>query len=443
MASDEAGAPDADVARVLDAVLALQPVPGETFRGGWPEARRFLARPHWIADLEAVVPRGAAVTARQCERVVMLVPPSMDADTLADVSPSAAILLEWVRAVAALEGGHEAEQPTVSVMEDNAGCNVTVEPVVAPAASGIDTRRMQLELELSQAMEATLPALASAAEVAQGLTKGQVAELKGFSKPPGRVAMVLEAVCALLQRPTTWKDAQKLLGEKDFLDRVRQLDPTALSPAVLKKASDYTMQPEFEPTMVKIQSAAAAALCGWVIHVVAHAQAHRALAPKRRALAELDAPPLQLSAASTGTPMELAPRYESDHSIASQVQTAGVSQAKLDQPRSQVPMVQTSVPNAHISMTAVPTADGRPVEPTQAEPSQVPQVPQLQVAKAEVAKVEVSKSNVTLTRSALTALHQGERPDPIVQRVLDAVLALHPVPGITASLGYAWKTTTP
>lgn len=52
------------------------------------------------------------------------------------------------------------------------------------------------------------------------LNKNDLAEVKSFMKPPGRVKLVLEAVMILKQADPSWAEAKKQLGEPNFLTQV-------------------------------------------------------------------------------------------------------------------------------------------------------------------------------------------------------------------------------
>jgi dynein heavy chain len=64
------------------------------------------------------------------------------------------------------------------------------------------------------------------------------------------IAMVLESVCVLIGEKTDWASVKRAIGEIDFFDRIRVMDPDSVSEAVLRKLKPYVTNPGFEPVTV-------------------------------------------------------------------------------------------------------------------------------------------------------------------------------------------------
>jgi dynein heavy chain len=90
-----------------------------------------------------------------------------------------------------------------------------------------------------------MPAYHAALKALDKLDKKSIGELKTFVQPPRMVGVVMEAVCLLLKRKTTWEDAKKKLGEMDFLDQLKNYDKDRMSNKLVKKVKKYTDMEEF------------------------------------------------------------------------------------------------------------------------------------------------------------------------------------------------------
>jgi dynein heavy chain len=115
------------------------------------------------------------------------------------------------------------------------------EAEAASLAVDCDQQAGNCQAELDKAM----PAYHAALKALDKLDKKSIGELKTFVQPPRMVGVVMEAVCLLLKRKTTWEDAKKKLGEMDFLDQLKNYDKDRMSNKLVKKVKKYTDMEEF------------------------------------------------------------------------------------------------------------------------------------------------------------------------------------------------------
>nr|CAD7438227.1 unnamed protein product [Timema bartmani] len=138
------------------------------------------------------------------------------------------------------------------------------------------------QADLSEAM----PAFEEAIKALDALSKKDLNEIKSYSRPPGKVEMVMEAVMILKGVEPTWAEAKRQLGDINFLTMLREFDKDNISDRTLKKIGVYTSNEEFEPEKVGIVSFAAKSLCMWVIAIEKYAKIYRVVAPKKAKLDE-------------------------------------------------------------------------------------------------------------------------------------------------------------
>ena len=84
-----------------------------------------------------------------------------------------------------------------------------------------------------------LPVLESAVKSLNALNKGDIVEMKSFSKPPPLVMLTMEAVCTLRQEKPDWDTAKKMLGDSNFMEALKTFDKEAIPDGVIKKLKKY------------------------------------------------------------------------------------------------------------------------------------------------------------------------------------------------------------
>ena len=73
-------------------------------------------------------------------------------------------------------------------------------------------------------LDKALPALQAAEEALNVLTKKDMSELKAYAKPPALVELTLGGVMTVLNRPATWEEAKKALGDASFMEKLVRFD---------------------------------------------------------------------------------------------------------------------------------------------------------------------------------------------------------------------------
>lgn len=112
-------------------------------------------------------------------------------------------------------------------------------------------------------LDKALPALNAAVQSLSALNKGDITEIKSFSKPPPLVQTTMEAVCTLLGEKPDWDTAKKVLGDSQFMKRLIDFDKDNIEVKIIKKLEKYTQDIAYTPEAVGKVSSAARSLCMW------------------------------------------------------------------------------------------------------------------------------------------------------------------------------------
>ncbi len=217
-------------------------------------------------------------------------------------------------------GGYVKLQDTNQIVEQLKVDLIRLQPVLAQAA--IDTAALMVDVERDQKeaaiqaeqcgkdaaecektasevqvikddcqkdLEQAMPAVEDAVRALNTLNKDHIGEVKRFASPPAMVSFCLEAVCILFGRKPTWPDAQKLLGEFDFLDKCKGFDRDNIAPAIIKKLDKYVKNPDFTAEKMASVSTAATSLCKWVRAMNIYSIVAKEIEPKKKALAGAEA----------------------------------------------------------------------------------------------------------------------------------------------------------
>lgn len=135
-------------------------------------------------------------------------------------------------------------------------------------------------------LDKAMPALNDAMKALDALNQKDLTEVKSYPNPPVKVEKVMEAVMILLQRPPTWAEAKKQLGDQKFLDNLRNFDKDNIPDKILKKIGHFTSDPELEPDKVGVVSFACKSLCLWVRAIERYGKIYKIVGPKKRLLDE-------------------------------------------------------------------------------------------------------------------------------------------------------------
>jgi dynein heavy chain len=192
----------------------------------------------------------------------------------------------------------EEKLPGVQAMEESVSKEAAT---VQIEVDKVQTIKAECEADLAEA----IPALNSAIAALNTLKKADIDECKNFKKPPSTVVLVMSGVCDMLEiKPQRVKDpnddskkindywipAKKLLGEKDFLQKLMNYDKDNIKPKIIKKIRDkYIPDPAFTPESAKKASTAALGLCKWVIAMECYDRVAKVVAPKKAALKQSEA----------------------------------------------------------------------------------------------------------------------------------------------------------
>jgi len=167
-----------------------------------------------------------------------------------------------------------------------------------------------LKLELKTVKEdcqkdlaAAMPALDSAVESLNRLSKGSIGEVRAMKAPPHGVVLVGQALCIMFEvKPVKvrasrchgkmqatrkpkldyWEPAKKeLLANPNLLDRMLAYDKDNIPDSVMIKIKPLISNPEFQPDQVKKASAAAQGICQWIHAMVIYHHVAKEVQPKR------------------------------------------------------------------------------------------------------------------------------------------------------------------
>uniref|UniRef100_G1PM87 AAA+ ATPase domain-containing protein n=1 Tax=Myotis lucifugus TaxID=59463 RepID=G1PM87_MYOLU len=169
--------------------------------------------------------------------------------------------------------------------------------------TAIQTEVSQKQKECEADLLKAEPALVAATAALNTLNRVNLTELKAFPNPPNAVTNVAAAVMVLLAprgrvpKDRSWKAAKVFMGKvDDFLQALINYDKEHIPENCLKVVNEqYLKDPEFNPSLIRTKSFAAAGLCAWVINIVKFYEVYCDVEPKRQALAQAN---LELAAAT-------------------------------------------------------------------------------------------------------------------------------------------------
>jgi len=137
------------------------------------------------------------------------------------------------------------------------------------------------ERDLNEAM----PALQAAVDALDSLDKNDITEMKSFAKPPPLVQTTMEAVCVLMGEKADWDTSKRLLGDAQFIKRLKEYDKDNIPEKALKQLKKYIDDPNYTPERVQSQSKAARSICMWTRAMDVYAVVAKVVEPKKQALA--------------------------------------------------------------------------------------------------------------------------------------------------------------
>lgn len=122
-----------------------------------------------------------------------------------------------------------------------------------------------------------------------GLCLQDITEIKSFPQPPPAVRIVMEAVCTLLNEPSDWENAKRVISGPTFVHSLVRFDKDNIPDKTLKKLSKYIADPIMQVDAVRKVSVASTSLCMWVHAIDVYARVAKEVAPKRKRLEEMNA----------------------------------------------------------------------------------------------------------------------------------------------------------
>ena len=167
-----------------------------------------------------------------------------------------------------------------------------IEAVVSKEAAEAKATAAEVKIIADDAqadLDKAMPALKSAVDALNSLNKGDITEIKTFTKPPTMVQMTLEAVCILKGEKPDWSTAKTIMSDANFLQSLFDFDKDNIPDARLKKLKKYTNNEDFTPDNVGKVSKAAKSLCMWCCAMDVYSEVAKTVEPKKAALAEAQA----------------------------------------------------------------------------------------------------------------------------------------------------------
>ena len=122
----------------------------------------------------------------------------------------------------------------------------------------------KLKAECEAELAAVMPAIEQALKSLDLIKPKDISEIKSMKNPPVVVKIVIAAVCVMLEiqpeqgktgkeglQDLLWKPAQKMLGDVNFMRKLRDYDKDNIKPSVMDTLrAEFYNKPEFEPTRV-------------------------------------------------------------------------------------------------------------------------------------------------------------------------------------------------
>lgn len=129
-----------------------------------------------------------------------------------------------------------------------------------------------------------MPAFHAAVEALNTLKREHITELKTFKDPPPLVKTTMEAICVMKFVEPSWKSAQKILQEFNFLDSLKKYPKDDVTDETRIKLSKYINDPSFNADAVGKVSVACKSLCMWVLAIDQYAEVNEQVRPKKARL---------------------------------------------------------------------------------------------------------------------------------------------------------------
>ncbi|XP_044576956.1 dynein axonemal heavy chain 7 [Cotesia glomerata] len=211
-------------------------------------------------------------------------------ETLKELQPMLVTAAQEVQKIVAT-----VEKESLEVAEVEKVVKVDEEAALKVAAAA-----EEIKTECDDDLSAAMPILNEAQSALNTLTSTDIAVVRSMKNPPANVKLVMESICILKEiKPDKvqsadgksyddyWKASLKILADVKFLDSLVHFDKDNISNHVIDKIRrEYLTNPNFDPEKVKVSSTACEGLCKWVFAMSEYDKVAKAVAPKKKALAE-------------------------------------------------------------------------------------------------------------------------------------------------------------
>ncbi|KAE9225132.1 hypothetical protein PF004_g12006 [Phytophthora fragariae] len=145
-----------------------------------------------------------------------------------------------------------------------------------------------VQADAQKDLDVAMPALNNSIKALDSLSKNDITEVKSFAKPPEAVETVMNAVCLLFNEKQSWDSAKKILGDVNFLDKLKNFDKDNIPAATLKKLSKAVSEPGMAVEVVSKVSKAATSLCMWVHAMDVYSKVAKEVGPKKENLERMN-----------------------------------------------------------------------------------------------------------------------------------------------------------
>ena len=221
------------------------------------------------------------------------------ADAVKDMQEElTALKPELIKTVAETEALMEKVQKEKTEVVEPKKAAVDVE-VAEAAKKGDEAGAVKKECE--DLLAEAIPALNAAIAALDTIKPADIKLVQTFKNPPAAVKLVMEAVCVALDvKPAKvpdpagtgkkiddyWAPSKLLLGEKDFVDRLRNYDKDNIEPRIIEKLREkYIADENFTPENAAKAASAAEGLCTWIGAMDSYDRVAKVVEPKKIALA--------------------------------------------------------------------------------------------------------------------------------------------------------------
>lgn len=238
----------------------------------------------------------------------------------------------------------ETEQLMVVIEGKQKEAAVTEEVVSKDAAetAKVAESANNMKVDCQRDLDKAMPALNSAIEALNQLSKGDIVEVKAMGKPPGGVVLVSKALCWCFgvkpkkvpapdgrsKMDDYWDPAKKeLWGDAKLLDRLLNFDKDNIPTDVMTKLLPLETDPDFEPDAIKKASVAACGICKWVRAMIVYDQVAKMVGPKKAALAGAEA---QLAEAEAALAIKKAELQKVQDNVAKLLEDFATAKQKKD-----------------------------------------------------------------------------------------------------------------